>query len=101
MDIGFVELELKLPIAFEYEKFKNILKPPYGVLNLGASDDSRVYKRFDEMIYFLNPDYQLVLCGNSKKDERACQFHSKTPQKCHFFSQSNRFDRIPLSFKER
>ncbi|GAA9267809.1 glycosyltransferase family 9 protein [Helicobacter pylori] len=70
VDIGFVELELKLPIAFEYEKFKNILKPPYGVLNLGASDDLRVYKRFDEMIYFLNPDYQLVLCGNSKKDEK-------------------------------
>ncbi len=70
VDIGFVELELKLPIAFEYEKFKNILKPPYGVLNLGASDDFRVYKRFDEMIYFLNPDYQLVLCGNSKKDEK-------------------------------
>ncbi|MFP6216865.1 glycosyltransferase family 9 protein [Helicobacter pylori] len=70
MDIGFVGLELKLPIAFEYEKFKNILKPPYGVLNLGASDDFRVYKRFDEMIYFLNPDYQLILCGNSKKDEK-------------------------------
>ncbi|WQZ67326.1 glycosyltransferase family 9 protein [Helicobacter pylori] len=70
VDIGFVELELKLPIAFEYEKFKNILKPPYGILNLGASDDFRVYKRFDEMIYFLNPDYQLVLCGNSKKDEK-------------------------------
>ncbi len=70
VDIGFVELELKLPIAFEYEKFKNILKPPYGVLNLGASDDFRVYKRFDEMIYFLNPDYQLVLCGNSKEDEK-------------------------------
>ncbi|MUU44450.1 glycosyltransferase family 9 protein [Helicobacter pylori] len=70
VDIGFVELELKLPIAFEYEKFKNILKPPYGVLNLGASDDFRVYKRFDEMIAFLNPDYQLVLCGNSKKDEK-------------------------------
>ncbi|MCQ2807746.1 glycosyltransferase family 9 protein [Helicobacter pylori] len=70
VDIGFVELELKLPIAFEYEKFKNILKPPYGVLNLGASDDFRVYKRFDEMIAFLNPDYQLILCGNSKKDER-------------------------------
>ncbi|WQU34606.1 glycosyltransferase family 9 protein [Helicobacter pylori] len=70
VDIGFVELELKLPIAFEYEKFKNILKPPYGVLNLGASDDFRVYKRFDEMIYFLNPDYQLILCGNSKKDEK-------------------------------
>ncbi|WRE99661.1 glycosyltransferase family 9 protein [Helicobacter pylori] len=70
VDIGFVELELKLPIAFEYEKFKNILKPPYGVLNLGASDDFRVYKRFDEMIYFLNPDYQLVLCGNFKKDEK-------------------------------
>ncbi|WRA05740.1 glycosyltransferase family 9 protein [Helicobacter pylori] len=70
VDIGFVGLELKLPIAFEYEKFKNILKPPYGVLNLGASDDFRVYKRFDEMIYFLNPDYQLVLCGNSKKDEK-------------------------------
>ncbi len=70
VDIGFVELELKLPIAFEYEKFKNILKPPYGVLNLGASDDSRVYKRFDEMIAFLNPDYQLILCGNSKEDER-------------------------------
>ncbi|WRA00099.1 glycosyltransferase family 9 protein [Helicobacter pylori] len=70
VDIGFVELELKLPIAFEYEKFKNILKPPYGVLNLGASDDFRVYKRFDEVIYFLNPDYQLVLCGNSKKDEK-------------------------------
>ncbi len=70
VDIGFVELELKLPIAFEYEKFKNILKPPYGVLNLGASDDLRVYKRFDEMIYFLNPDYQLILCGNSKKDEK-------------------------------
>ncbi|WP_101025341.1 glycosyltransferase family 9 protein [Helicobacter pylori] len=70
VDIGFVELELKLPIAFEYEKFKNILKPPYGVLNLGASDDFRVYKRFDEVIYFLNPDYQLVLCGNSKEDEK-------------------------------
>ncbi|WQW73527.1 glycosyltransferase family 9 protein [Helicobacter pylori] len=70
VDIGFVELELKLPIAFEYEKFKNILKPPYGVLNLGASCDFRVYKRFDEMIAFLNPDYQLVLCGNSKKDEK-------------------------------
>ncbi|QQW72405.1 glycosyltransferase family 9 protein [Helicobacter pylori] len=70
VDIGFVELELKLPIAFEYEKFKNILKPPYGVLNLGASDDFRVYKRFDEMIYFLNPDYQLILCGNSKEDEK-------------------------------
>ncbi|WRE75418.1 glycosyltransferase family 9 protein [Helicobacter pylori] len=70
VDIGFVGLELKLPIAFEYEKFKNVLKPPYGVLNLGASDDFRVYKRFDEMIYFLNPDYQLVLCGNSKKDEK-------------------------------
>ncbi|MFP6054544.1 glycosyltransferase family 9 protein [Helicobacter pylori] len=70
VDIGFVEFELKLPIAFEYEKFKNILKPPYGVLNLGASDDFRVYKRFDEMIYFLNPDYQLVLCGNSKEDEK-------------------------------
>ncbi len=70
VDIGFVELELKLPIAFEYEKFKNVLKPPYGVLNLGASDDLRVYKRFDEMIAFLNPDYQLVLCGNSKKDEK-------------------------------
>ncbi|GAA8118097.1 glycosyltransferase family 9 protein [Helicobacter pylori] len=70
VDIGFVELELKLPTAFEYEKFKNILKPPYGVLNLGASDDFRVYKRFDEVIYFLNPDYQLVLCGNSKKDEK-------------------------------
>ncbi|MCQ2879803.1 glycosyltransferase family 9 protein [Helicobacter pylori] len=70
VDIGFVELELKLPIAFEHEKFKNILKPPYGVLNLGASDDFRVYKRFDEMIYFLNPDYQLILCGNSKKDEK-------------------------------
>ncbi|GAA7475078.1 hypothetical protein ID1076_13020 [Helicobacter pylori] len=70
MDIGFVGLELKLPIAFEYEKFKNILKPPYGVLNLGASDDLRVYKRFDEMIYFLNPDYQLILCGNSKEDEK-------------------------------
>ncbi|WP_187849593.1 glycosyltransferase family 9 protein [Helicobacter pylori] len=70
VDIGFVELELKLPIAFEYEKFKNILKPPYGVLNLGASDDLRVYKRFDEMIYFLNPDYQLILCGNSKEDEK-------------------------------
>ncbi|MBH0235387.1 glycosyltransferase family 9 protein [Helicobacter pylori] len=70
VDIGFVELELKLPIAFEYEKFKNILKPPYGVLNLGASDDFRVYKRFDEMIAFLNPDYQLILCGNSKKDEK-------------------------------
>lgn len=70
VDIGFVGLELKLPIAFEYEKFKNILKPPYGVLNLGASDDFRVYKRFDEMIYFLNPDYQLVLCGNSKEDEK-------------------------------
>ncbi|GAA7253072.1 glycosyltransferase family 9 protein [Helicobacter pylori] len=70
VDIGFVELELKLPIAFEYEKFKNILKPPYGVLNLGASDDFRVYKRFDEMIYFLNPNYQLILCGNSKKDEK-------------------------------
>ncbi|MFA4745646.1 glycosyltransferase family 9 protein [Helicobacter pylori] len=70
VDIGFVELELKLPIAFEYEKFKNVLKPPYGVLNLGASDDFRVYKRFDEMIYFLNPDYQLILCGNSKKDEK-------------------------------
>lgn len=70
VDIGFVELELKLPIAFEYEKFKNILKPPYGVLNLGASDDFRVYKRFDEVIYFLNPDYQLILCGNSKEDEK-------------------------------
>lgn len=70
VDIGFVELELKLPIAFEYEKFKNILKPPYGVLNLGASDDFRMYKRFDEMIYFLNPDYQLILCGNSKEDEK-------------------------------
>ncbi len=70
VDIGFVELELKLPIAFEYEKFKNILKPPYGILNLGSSDDFRVYKRFDEMIAFLNPDYQLVLCGNSKKDEK-------------------------------
>uniref|UniRef100_UPI0005340E66 glycosyltransferase family 9 protein n=1 Tax=Helicobacter pylori TaxID=210 RepID=UPI0005340E66 len=70
VDIGFVGLELKLPIAFEYEKFKNILKPPYGVLNLGASDDFKVYKRFDEMIYFLNPDYQLVLCGNSKEDEK-------------------------------
>ncbi|MGL2647028.1 glycosyltransferase family 9 protein [Helicobacter pylori] len=70
VDIGFVELELKLPIAFEYEKFKNILKPPYGVLNLGASNDFRVYKRFDEMIYFLNPDYQLILCGNSKEDEK-------------------------------
>ncbi len=70
VDIGFVGLELKLPTAFEYKKFKNILKPPYGVLNLGASDDFRVYKRFDEMIYFLNPDYQLVLCGNSKKDEK-------------------------------
>ncbi|WQY53638.1 glycosyltransferase family 9 protein [Helicobacter pylori] len=70
VDIGFVGLELKLPIAFEYEKFKDILKPPYGVLNLGASDDFRVYKRFDEMIYFLNPDYQLILCGNSKKDEK-------------------------------
>ncbi|OOP85576.1 glycosyltransferase family 9 protein [Helicobacter pylori] len=70
VDIGFVGLELKLPIAFEYEKFKNILKPPYGVLNLGASNDFRVYKRFDEMIYFLNPDYQLVLCGNSKEDEK-------------------------------
>ncbi|WQR88925.1 glycosyltransferase family 9 protein [Helicobacter pylori] len=70
VDIGFVELELKLPIAFEYEKFKNILKPPYGVLNLGASDDLRVYKRFDEMIAFLNPDYQLILCGNSKEDEK-------------------------------
>lgn len=70
VDIGFVGLELKLPIAFEYEKFKNILKPPYGVLNLGASDDFRVYKRFDEMIYFLNPDYQLILCGNSKEDEK-------------------------------
>ncbi|WQX99572.1 glycosyltransferase family 9 protein [Helicobacter pylori] len=70
VDIGFVELELKLPTAFEYEKFKNILKPPYGVLNLGASDGFRVYKRFDEMIYFLNPDYQLVLCGNSKEDEK-------------------------------
>ncbi|WQS72870.1 glycosyltransferase family 9 protein [Helicobacter pylori] len=70
VDIGFVGLELKLPIAFEYEKFKNILKPPYGILNLGASDDLRVYKRFDEMIYFLNPDYQLILCGNSKKDEK-------------------------------
>ncbi|WQZ81672.1 glycosyltransferase family 9 protein [Helicobacter pylori] len=70
VDIGFVELELKLPIAFEYEKFKNILKPPYGVLNLGSSDDFRMYKRFDEMIYFLNPDYQLILCGNSKKDEK-------------------------------
>ncbi|WP_208366911.1 glycosyltransferase family 9 protein, partial [Helicobacter pylori] len=32
--------------------------------------DLRVYKRFDEMIAFLNPDYQLVLCGNSKKDEK-------------------------------
>ncbi|WP_120890658.1 glycosyltransferase family 9 protein [Helicobacter pylori] len=70
VDIGFVGLELKLPIAFEYEKFKNILKPPYGVLNLGASDDFRVYKRFDEMIAFLNPDYQLILCGNSKEDEK-------------------------------
>ncbi len=70
VDIGFVELELKLPIAFEYEKFKNILKPPYGVLNLGSSDDFKVYKRFDEMIYFLNPDYQLILCGNSKEDEK-------------------------------
>ncbi|GAA8950721.1 glycosyltransferase family 9 protein [Helicobacter pylori] len=70
VDIGFVGLELKLPIAFEYEKFKNILKPPYGVLNLGASNDFRVYKRFDEMIYFLNPDYQLILCGNSKEDEK-------------------------------
>ncbi|MGL2880379.1 glycosyltransferase family 9 protein [Helicobacter pylori] len=70
VDIGFVGLELNLPIAFEYEKFKNILKPPYGVLNLGASDDFRVYKRFDEMICFLNPDYQLVLCGNSKEDEK-------------------------------
>ncbi|WQT17442.1 glycosyltransferase family 9 protein [Helicobacter pylori] len=70
VDIGFVELELKLPTAFEYEKFKNILKPPYGVLNLGASDDFRVYKRFDEMIAFLNPDYQLILCGNSKEDEK-------------------------------
>lgn len=70
VDIGFVELELKLPIAFECEKFKNILKPPYGVLNLGASDDFRVYKRFDEVIYFLNPDYQLILCGNSKEDEK-------------------------------
>lgn len=70
VDIGFVELELKLPIAFEYEKFKNILKPPYGVLNLGASNDLRVYKRFDEMIAFLNPDYQLILCGNSKEDEK-------------------------------
>ncbi|GAA7845735.1 glycosyltransferase family 9 protein [Helicobacter pylori] len=70
VDIGFVELELKLPTAFEHEKFKNILKPPYGVLNLGASDDFRVYKRFDEMICFLNPDYQLILCGNSKKDEK-------------------------------
>ncbi|GAA7190955.1 glycosyltransferase family 9 protein [Helicobacter pylori] len=70
VDIGFVELELKLPTAFEYEKFKNILKPPYGVLNLGASDDFRVYKRFDEMIAFLNPEYQLILCGNSKKDEK-------------------------------
>ncbi len=70
VDIGFVELELKLPIAFEYEKFKNILKPPYGMLNLGASDDFRVYKHFDEMIAFLNPDYQLILCGNSKKDEK-------------------------------
>ncbi|RKV49197.1 glycosyltransferase family 9 protein [Helicobacter pylori] len=77
VDIGFVELELKLPIAFEYEKFKNILKPPYGVLNLGASDDFRVYKRFDEMIYFLNPDYQLVLCGNSKKDEKLANSISK------------------------
>ncbi|GAA8648024.1 hypothetical protein KYTH83_13050 [Helicobacter pylori] len=70
VDIGFVGLELKLSIAFEYEKFKNILKPPYGVLNLGASDDFRVYKRFDKMICFLNPDYQLVLCGNSKEDEK-------------------------------
>ncbi len=70
VDIGFVELELKLPIAFEYEKFKDILKPPYGVLNLGASDDLRVYKRFDEMISFLNPNYQLILCGNSKEDEK-------------------------------
>ncbi|MGL2863741.1 glycosyltransferase family 9 protein [Helicobacter pylori] len=70
VDIGFVELELKLPIAFEYEKFKNILKPPYGVLNLGSSNDFKVYKRFDEMICFLNPDYQLVLCGNSKEDEK-------------------------------
>ncbi|WQR93161.1 glycosyltransferase family 9 protein [Helicobacter pylori] len=70
VDIGFVEFELKLPTAFEYEKFKNVLKPPYGVLNLGASDDFRVYKRFDEMIYFLNPDYQLILCGNSKEDEK-------------------------------
>ncbi len=70
VDIGFVELELKLPTAFEYEKFKNVLKPPYGVLNLGASDDFRVYKRFDEMIYFLNPDYQLILCSNFKEDEK-------------------------------
>ncbi|MGL2526292.1 glycosyltransferase family 9 protein, partial [Helicobacter pylori] len=70
VDIGFVELELRLPIAFECEKFKNILKPPYGILNLGASDDFRVYKRFDEMIYFLNPDYQLILCSNSKEDEK-------------------------------
>ncbi|GAA6977933.1 glycosyltransferase family 9 protein [Helicobacter pylori] len=70
VDIGFVELELKLPIAFEYEKFKDILKPPYGVLNLGASDSFRVYKRFDEMIYFLNPSYQLILCGNAKEDEK-------------------------------
>ncbi|GAA7123242.1 glycosyltransferase family 9 protein [Helicobacter pylori] len=70
VDIGFVELELKLPTAFEYEKFKNVLKPPYGMLNLGASDDFRVYKRFDEMIYFLNPNYQLILCGNSKEDEK-------------------------------
>ncbi|WP_225236262.1 glycosyltransferase family 9 protein [Helicobacter acinonychis] len=70
VDIGFVKLELKLPAAPEYEKFQNLLKPPYGVLNLGASDDFRVYKRFDEMIAFLNPTYQLILCGNSKKDEK-------------------------------
>ncbi len=70
VDIGFVKLELKLPVAPEYEKFQNILKPPYGVLNLGASDDLKVYKRFDEMIAFLNPTHQLILCGNSKKDER-------------------------------
>ncbi len=70
VDIGFVELELKLPIAPEYENFKGILKPPYGVLNLGASHDFRVYKRFCEMICFLNPDYQLILCGNSKEDEK-------------------------------
>lgn len=57
MDIGFVEFELKFFIVFEYEKFKNILKLFYGVLNFGVSDDFRVYKCFDEMIYFLNFDY--------------------------------------------